>query len=226
MARQLSFDLPARTALGRDDFFVSQGNAGAVAAIDGTRDWPGRKLVLTGPAGSGKTHLAHVWAVRHGAQVVAARTLAEADVPTLSRGPVAVEDVPEIAGDLACQTALFHLHNLVLAEGHALLLTGRGNPARWGLGLPDLQSRIEGAGRAELGPPDDALLAAVLAKLFTDRQVAPRPDVIPYLLKHMERSFEAAAGIVERLDRASLEEGRTLTRPLAARLIAEADKPG
>lgn len=221
MARQLSFDLPARTALGRDAFFVSSANAAAVADIDATAGWPGGKLVLTGPAGSGKTHLVHVWAAQEGARVVKAADLREQDVPELARGPVAVEDIPRISGDKAPQTALFHLHNLVLADRHALLMTGRPAPGRWGLTLPDLQSRVGGTHHTRLGPPDDILLAAVLAKLFADRQVTPRADVIPYLVQRMERSFEAALQIVDRLDRASLEEGRTLTRPLAARLIAE-----
>jgi chromosomal replication initiation ATPase DnaA len=70
------------------------------------------------------------------------------------------------------------------------------------------------------------LLAAVLAKLFNDRQVIPKPDVIPYLVAQIERSFEAAAAIVEALDRAALTQGRTVSRPLAAHLIAEARENG
>jgi chromosomal replication initiation ATPase DnaA len=219
--QQLSFDLPAKSALGRDDFFVSPANALAVAMIDATISWSNRKLALSGPAGSGKTHLAHVWAAQTGAVIVAARDLGDDDVPRLASGPVVIEDVPQIARDTAAQNALFHLHNLVLAEGHALLLTGQGAPNLWGLSLPDLQSRVEAANHVALPAPDDALLAAVLAKLFDDRQITPKPNVIPYLVDHMDRSFEAAAAIVDRLDRMSLSESRTMSRPLAVRLIAE-----
>lgn len=219
MSRQLSFDLPAKPALGRDDFYVAPANALAVAMIDKTDLWPGRKLVLFGPAGAGKTHLAHVWAQTNGATMCAARDLASADVPALAQGPVVVEDVPCIAQDRTTQEALFHLHNLVLAEGHSLLMTGRGEPVHWGMTLPDLQSRIAGSQSVALSPPDDALLGAVLVKLFQDRQVIPRPDVIPYLVTHMDRSFAAAARIVERMDQIALEEGRSLTRALAARLL-------
>ncbi len=218
--RQLSFDLPAKPALGRDDFFVSPANALAVAMIETPPPWPGGKLVLVGPAGSGKTHLTRVWAARSGATVIRAAGLTEADVPRLARGPVAIEDVPRIAADRPAQNALFHLHNLVLAEGHDLLLTGRSRPGLWGLSLADLQSRVQGANLARLPPPDDALLAAVLAKLFDDRQITPKADVIPYLVAHMHRSFEAAAAIVERLDRTALAERCKVSRPLAARLIA------
>jgi chromosomal replication initiation ATPase DnaA len=218
---QLSFELPAKPALGRDDFFVSAGNAVAVATIEASTPWPGGKLVLCGPAGSGKTHLTHVWAARSGARVVDARDLSEADVSTLAQGPVAIEDVPRIATNDAAQTALFHLHNLLAGAGHALLLSGRGAPKLWCLELADLQSRMMGAHLVALAAPDDALLAAVLAKLFDDRQITPKPDVIPYLVAHMERSFEAAAAMVARLDKAALAEGSGVSRPLAVRLLTD-----
>ena len=223
MAQQLSFELPAKVALGRDDYFVSPANALAVAMIDAPQNWPGGKLVVSGPEGAGKTHLVHVWAVQTGARIVKARDLCETDVPELAQGPVAVEDLPEIAADADAQTALFHLHNLVLAERHYLLLTGRAAPHLWAMPLPDLQSRIDATQHVALDHPDDSLLTAVLAKLFDDRQIIPRPDVIPFLVRHMDRSLNAAARMVARLDQVSLQERQSLTRKLAARLLVEVD---
>ncbi len=218
MARQLSFDLPAKTALGREDFFVSPANALAVAMISAT-SWPGNKLVLSGPAGSGKTHLAHVWAQETGGRIIQSSSLQYDQVPELSKTAIAVEDVPAIASDMDRQRALFHLHNLVLAEGNALLMTGRMPPKFWQLPLADLQSRVEGAHHVALDPPDDALLGAVLAKLFLDRQLNPGPDVIAYLVKHMDRSFAVAAQVVEKLDQVALSEKREITRALAVRVL-------
>ena len=218
MARQLSFDLPAKTALGREDFFVSPANALAVAMISAT-SWPGNKLVLTGPAGAGKTHLAHVWAAETGGRIIQAADLRYDDVPDLARRPIAVEDVPMIADDADQQKTLFHLHNLVLAEGNALLMTGRLAPKFWELPLADLQSRVEGAHHVALDPPDDALLGAVLAKLFVDRQLNPGPEVIAYLVKHMDRRFESAADVVSQLDQLALAEKRDITRALAIRVL-------
>ncbi|AMY69627.1 chromosomal replication initiator, DnaA [Frigidibacter mobilis] len=129
MAQQLAFDLPPRRSLGRGDFFVAPSNALALAQIDGWRDWPQRKLVLVGPEGSGKTHLAHVWATETGAELVPAAELPLADVPALAAtGAVAVENADRIAGYDAAEAALFHLHNLVLAEGGRLLVTARSAP--------------------------------------------------------------------------------------------------
>ena len=218
MADQLSFDLPVKPALGREDFFVSPANAMAVALIDNWQEWPSRKLMLTGPMGAGKTHLAHVWAGPADATIIRAADLSDTDIPALSRRNIAVEDADAIAGTSA-QESLFHLHNLVLAERNSLLLTAKSPPARWGVTLPDLQSRMQGTTSVALEPPDDALLAAVLAKLFTDRQLSPAPDVIPYLVRNIERSFDSAARIVKQLDQASMARRRPLTRRLAVDVL-------
>ena len=221
-ARQLRFDLPARPALGRGDFFVSDVNRAAVAMIEGWRGWPTRKLALIGPQGAGKTHLAHVWAEMSGAAIIPAHHLASADdIPALARSPLVVEDADRIAGHAAAEEALFHLHNLVLGEGHALLLTARAAPARWPLGLPDLASRVMATGLARLTEPDDALLAAVLTKLFADRQIAPSPDTVPYLTRRIDRSFAAAQRAVAALDAAAMRLGRPVTRRLAAEVLAQ-----
>lgn len=219
MTRQLGLNLPSRTARGRDDFFVAPSNAMAAALIDDWQSWPGGKLALTGPKGAGKTHLCHVWAAMAEAPIIAATALVDADIPQLAQHHVAVEDVPRIAGDRVAETALFHLHNLVLAEGRKLLLTGAPPVAHWGLTLPDLASRMRGTTVATLDLPDDALLSALLVKLLADRQLTPKPDLIPYLLSRMDRSFAAAIDLIARLDAASLAQQRPITRSLAAQVL-------
>lgn len=216
MPQQLTFDLPVRPAQGRDAFFVSPGTALAVAQVDRWADWPGGKLVLTGPKGAGKTHLATVWAHETGAVLHDARTLPS---PPPEGGFHVVEDVPAIAGDAEAEERLFHMHNSVLAHGGRLLLTGCGTPRGWGLTLPDLASRIGGAGSVALEPPDDSLLAALLVKLFTDRQIAPKPDLIPYIVARIERSHAAVIAFVERLDQAALTAGKGANLKTLARNI-------
>lgn len=222
MSRQLAFDLPARDEMTRAAFFVSPVNALALAAVDGWRDWPGGKMLLVGPSGSGKTHLAHLWAAETGAALIAAADLAGADLPALAAaGRVAVEDADALAGDRAAETALFHLHNLVLPAGR-LLMTATRPPRDWGLVLPDLMSRMQAAPVTRLEPPDDALLSAVLVKLFADRQIAVAPNLIPYLVARMPRSIGAARGLVAALDARALAEGRPITRALAAEILDSA----
>jgi len=219
MPEQLSFDLPVREALGRDDFFVSPANAEAVAMIEGWQGWPARKLLLIGPEDAGKTHLAHVWAVLSGARIIAARDLAGADIPALAQTHLAIEDCDSIAGDPDAEEALFHLHNLALAEGRSILMTAARPPRDWNLTLPDLASRMQGTPATILREPDDALLAAVLMKLMQDRQLSPTPNTIPYLVRRIDRSFAAAREVVAGLDALALETKSPITRHLATKLL-------
>jgi len=223
MAEQLAFRLPARPALGRGDFFVSPANADAADMVSDDARWPLGKLALIGPEGSGKTHLVHVWAEDSRARILPAADLAEADLPDLAAGGrVAVEDIDQSCGNAATERALFHLHNLLREAGGSLLISAQSAPARWAIALPDLRSRVAGMTVAELSAPDDALLSAILVKLFGDRQIAVSPALVAYLVPRIDRSFAAARGVVDRLDRAALEEGRPVNRALAARLL---DKP-
>lgn len=213
MTDQLALPLPHRPARGRSAFRVSTANSDAVAMIDGWLGWPNRLLVLSGPEGAGKTHLAHVWMEMAGAERISASTLDAGDAPALiAAGAVAVEDADRIE---AAEAALFHLMNLARAEGCALLITGRGAPKDWPIGTPDLASRLSGAAAVTLAPPDDALLADLLAKHFRDRRVGVAPEVIRFLARRMERSAAAAATMAERLDRAALERKRAITLPFA-----------
>ncbi|MES2970371.1 MAG: chromosomal replication initiator DnaA [Pseudomonadota bacterium] len=219
MTRQLAFDLPTREGFGRDDFFVSPANATALAALDTWRDWPGGKMLLVGPKGSGKTHLAHLWATESGAALIPGTALAQADLPALSaHGAVAVEDAESVAGDPGAEAAFFHLHNLVTQAG-AMLVTATTPPRDWGLTLPDLASRLQAAPLTRLDAPDDALLSAVLIKLFADRQITVPPSLIPYLVLRMERSIGAARALVAALDARALAEGRAITKALASDVL-------
>lgn len=219
MAEQLAFRLPSRPALGRSDFFVSPANAAAVDMVTDDARWPQGKLALIGPEGAGKSHLVGVWAAERNAVTLAAADLARTEPATLAgRGRVAVEDIEAAAGVEAAEHALFHLHNLMQGSGR-LLVTGRTPPARWPIVLPDLRSRVQAMAVATLGPPDDTLLAAVLVKLFADRQIAVTPSLVSFLVPRIDRSFAAAQGVVDRLDRAALAEGRAVNRALAARLL-------
>ncbi|MFN3613261.1 MAG: chromosomal replication initiator DnaA [Rubrimonas sp.] len=214
----LDLVLPRRRAMGRADFVETDSNAVAAAMVGDWRAWPGGRLALCGPEGSGKTHLAHVFMAESGAALARAAELAADDAPRLTaRGAVVVEDVDRASE--AVEPALFHLFNLAAADGAVLLLTGRDAPSRWGLRLPDLVSRVVAMPLVRLGPPDDALLAAVIAKALEDRGLRYEPGVPAYLAARIERTFAAAEAAVARLDAASLARARPVTRRLAAEVI-------
>ncbi|MBT5048973.1 MAG: DNA replication protein [Rhodospirillaceae bacterium] len=216
--RQLVLDLPHRPALGRDDFLVAPCNAAAVEWIDNWPDWPGPVLALCGPGGSGKSHLAAVWQSRseaHGIDPHAIPKVIESG--ELPAGHLVMED-------MKCpvdEEALLHLYNMVSERGRTLLLTSAIPPARWPVKLPDLASRLRTIPVAEIGAPDDALLEALLVKMFADRQLRVGPDVIAFLLPRMERSFAHVRALVERLDGAALSQQRTITIPLARNVLSE-----
>ena len=218
MSQQLTFDWPSGVSLGAADFFVSDANAVAYAMVMAPDGWPDGKLVLVGPEGSGKSHLARVVEGRIGALRLTAGALG----PELrAEAPVIVEDVDRLPRDR--EEVLFHLHNNLRAAGLPLLLTARTPPARWDIALPDLASRMQATALAEIAEPDDALLQALILKLFSDRQILPPPDLAAYLAPRIERSFAAAAAFVERLDRTALAEKRPVTKALARRLLDNGD---
>ena len=207
--------------MSRADFFISPANAAALAMVDMWRMWPGAMMLLAGPEGAGKSHLAQIWADEAGARIAPARALAGLDLPGLAAAPaLAIEDADQIAGDGAAETALFHLFNMARAAGLPVLLTARGPARDWGLTLPDLASRMQSLALTRLEAPDDALLSAVLAKLFSDRQVAVPPTLIPWAVARMERSIDAARRLVAELDRRALARGGPISRQDAAELLA------
>jgi len=216
MAEQLAFNLPVRSSLERGDFFLSQANAMALSRLDTPATWPLGKLVLVGPQGAGKTHLAHVWAEAEGAEVVKAAALGTLDLGAVDCG-MAVDDADQVVKDQ--ETLLFHLHNHLSAMGLPLLLTASSSPSRWSTSLPDLRSRMEGTDVVRIDAPDDALLSAVLLKQFADRQLDVSPAVIGWLVARMDRSFAEARRLVDVLDRAALSEKRPITQHLARRIL-------
>jgi chromosomal replication initiation ATPase DnaA len=217
--RQLPLDLPAPARWRREDFFPSPANAAALRAIGGWRDWPSGKMLLVGPEGAGKSHLAHLWAAENGGVVVEGARLQGIDVHALAdHGAVAVDGAEHAAG--AGEEALFHLHNLTL-QGGALLVTARAAPRDWGLALPDLLSRMQATAITHLDAPDDTLLAAVLVKLFADRQLSVAPTLIPFLVARMERSLDAAQRIVAALDARALAEGKPVTKSMAGDILVQ-----
>ncbi|MGI9417997.1 MAG: HdaA/DnaA family protein [Geminicoccaceae bacterium] len=215
---QLPLAFDRRTASGIEDFMPASSNQEALAWIERWPDWPAPALVLHGPAGAGKTHLATIWAARCRGLDLGSELgrVLELDASRC----YLVDDVEPVADEVA----LLQLYNRLREEGGHLLLTANKPVAQWTIQLPDLRSRLAAAPSAAIGPPEDELLAALFLKLFDDRQLKVPEPVIHYLLTHMERSFAAAHRLVDALDHLSLERQRPITIPLARLALPAADR--
>ena len=184
--RQLLLALEYAESFAREDFVAGQSNAAALAMLDRWPDWPDSILVLAGEEGSGKSHLASVWAAVAGARVIAARSLEGLDLlGALATGALVVEDISPSTDE----HALFHLLNLAREENASLLLTTRRRSLNWLSSLPDLTSRLRALPIVQIAPPDDALLRALIIKLAADRQIDVDDKLVSYLSKRIERSF-------------------------------------
>lgn len=218
---QLTLHWEHRPALGVDDFLISPCNEQAVAKIDAFPDWTSPALVIVGAQGCGKTHLTKVFQSMHGGTVLNPDDLTGNSVGDLAEAPAfIVEDATSWIGDRDREEMLFHVYNRCFSSGEKLLLSARTFPSHWDFQIADLGSRLKAAEVAEIGPPDDALLMAILAKLFADRQVRVAPGVFEYVIPRIERTFVAIQDFVTTADNLALKDKRQITIPLARQVLA------
>lgn len=218
MPEQLVFDWPRDEALRPEDFFVSDANRVAADLIQTPDAWPAGKLVLTGPEGCGKSHLARVFQVNTDAMIVTAADLPEGLRPN---GALVIEDMSALPAQR--EEAMFHLHNHMASAALPLLMTDRSPPARWNIALPDLASRMQATTPVAIEDPDDMLLQVLIMKLFADRQVIPPASVVQFLSTRIERSYIAVQDIVARLDHAAFVDKKPASVKMATALL---DKTG
>jgi chromosomal replication initiation ATPase DnaA len=218
--RQLALALPHRESLSRDDFLEGPANEAGLALVDSWPDWPNRIMFLAGPEGSGKSHLAAIWAERAGARLTAAHSLSSEAVPAaLATGALVVEDLRPRDFD---ERAMFHLMNLARQDEAFVLITGRIPPSAFEVELRDLRSRLRAVAVISLLPPDDLLFRGLIVKFCADRQMTMDETVVSYLASRIERSYAAARQAVDLLDTEALRLGRPVTRALAAELLRNA----
>ncbi len=218
-SQQLTLDLASDPQFGAEDFLVSNSNEQAYGMVELWPDWPDKVLLLLGPPGAGKSHLAAIWAARAGAFVLQASSLANADLPAVAKNrAILIEEADRVG---AGEAALFHLLNLARAEDLRLLLTAREAPEFWGLGTADLKSRLRLAPCVAIEAPDEALMRAVLVKLLVDRQLIVDTNVVELAALRLERSLDAARKFVAAIDREALSRGRRITRAMASDVLRQ-----
>jgi chromosomal replication initiation ATPase DnaA len=215
--RQLVLALDHAVSFAREDFLGGPSNAAALSLIESWPDWPNRIMALIGPEGSGKSHLAAIWAEVAGARVLSAKLLPETDLPSaFATGALVLEDLDPTDLD---ERVLFHLINMTKEQNAFVLMTARTPVGSFPVGIRDLASRLRALPSVQLSPPDDDLLRSLIVKLAADRQIAVDEALVNYLATRIERSFAAAHGAVDRLDKEALRQHRPVTRALAAELF-------
>jgi chromosomal replication initiation ATPase DnaA len=223
--RQLPLPLEHRLSLSGEDFLVASCNREAVEWLDRWPDWPTRVLVVHGPPGCGKTHLSHIFLGRCRGMVVEHGALGlDQAIDVAVRSVTCIVDDADRAVAAGFEAPLLHLHNAIVECGGHLLLTAEAPPARWPIMLADLRSRLNAATPVGIGPPDDALIAGVLVKLFMDRGLRVADEVVLYAVPRMERSFAAARGLVADLDAAALARRCKITISLLREVLGKSGK--
>jgi chromosomal replication initiation ATPase DnaA len=217
--RQLTFRWPHSPSFAREDFLPAPSNLDALTAIELWPNWASRMLMLVGPEGAGKSHLGAIWARTTAAILLAGGELDERSFETCARAPAVLIEDADCA--TRAEGLFFHLINAAMQNNSWLMLTSRTTPEAWGLGTPDLLSRLRLAPVVELAAPDIELTEAVLFKLFSDRQLQVEPHLIAYIALRIERSLGAARELVAMLDNEALTQGRRITRAMASDALRE-----
>jgi chromosomal replication initiation ATPase DnaA len=218
-AQQLGFPFVQKVRYNPQDFLVTQSNQLAYDWIQKWPQWPSHGLILWGSTGCGKTHLAHVWAQKIQSQNIVAHWMQPKDLDGLSMGHgVILEDIEELIDHYAKE--LFHLYNILKEQKGFLLCTTKTPPSQWHISLADLSSRLLSLPSVQILPPDDDLLRGILHKRFSDLQIHTSPQVIEYMIKNTERSFEALQNAVDKIELHLQNLGGNVSIPLLKRILA------
>ena len=220
---QIPLEFPVREAMGREDYMIGESNLDAVGWIDQWPEWPAPALFLSGPAASGKSHLAAGWQSRTKAATIKPQDLIENEAELLAQAApnLLIDGIDTWLGDKAAETTLFHLYNILKEEGRTILLTGRAAPSHIDFTIPDLASRLRAAPCATIMSPDDTLLQNIIVKMFSDRQIQINEDILKYLMPRMERSFKFISDIVAKSDELALSKKRPVTIPVIRDALIE-----
>lgn len=217
---QFTLNFEHRPSFSGDDFLVAPANQSAIDRIDQWPDWPHTALAVSGPRGSGKTHLSHVFMARSRAIRIDLSELNAGDIRQLvSEHPAFVLDDLDDIGQTPAEETLFHFLNIIREESRSALLLATTPPARWSVTLPDLQSRLNAIPHASIASPDDTLMAALVVKLFRDRQLRIDTSIVDYLLARTDRSFDGIRATIAQIDETALREGRNITIPLVRQVL-------
>lgn len=209
--KQIPFPFMPQNLMGNTDFMVTDCNREAFAMVAQWPHWPENGLVIYGPEGCGKTHLAHLLVdkvkktLQHGENISIVNA---AQIKMRNVNRLAMENKHLVVENLTAKAdneALFHLFNIFHnEEGRSILWTSATAPHYMHFPLKDLQSRLNMLPSIAIKDPDDQMLQMLIVKLFNDRQLRISPEILEYIIHHTQRSFFYVCRLVEEIDAVSL----------------------
>ena len=219
-SKQLYFEMPNKTALGIEDYIITDSNNFAFDLIIKMVKGEINFGLISGPPYSGKTHLSKIL-IKNASNYKA--LYIDRDYQNIldkfeSSDILILENIDKVKYDKSEQD-LFHIINLVKENNKKLLMTSRKRISEIDLNLEDLKSRLNSILEAKIKEPDDELMRLILVKIFNDKQLKINPNIIDFLVSRLERSYESINLFIEKIDKFSLEKGKKITIPLINDLL-------
>ena len=219
-SKQLYFDMPDKTALGIEDYIITESNSFAFDLISRMIKGEINQGVISGPSFSGKTHLSKILIKNIGSNesLYIDRDYKKIIEKVGSSNLIVIENIDKVLEDKS-EEDLFHIINFTKENDKKLLMTSCKSISNIEFKLEDLKSRLNAILEAKIMQPDDELMKLVLIKIFNDKQLLINPNVINFLKSRLERSYKSINDFIKKIDKFSLEKGKKITIALINDLI-------
>ena len=214
MTNQLILKFPSKNLYLKEDYYVSTSNKEAYDFINSWPKWPKKIVNIFGPNGSGKTHTASLLKNKTTILKIQSREINDEIFSKFkTKEALILEDFDEKISE----SLFFSLWNKILQDNKYLLITSKQPITNYKFKLEDLNSRINSCIRIGIKLPSDNLIAVILSKNFSDKQISVKKNQIDYILKRIDRSYEKISKFISILDKYSLKKAS----PVSLKLIKE-----
>jgi len=204
---QLTFKFPFKTNYFEEDFFVSSNNFEAYKLIETWPSWSSRFVNIFGPSGCGKTHLANIFNKKINSFFIKASELNNNIPANLKTKECLIID--EYRNNVEEKLFYSILNQSYLSNQYIIINTLKPIQS-FQVELNDLKSRFNSFVNIGIDLPTDELIKVIISKNFSDKQVKIEGKILEYIIKNIDRSYEAIFDLIDKLDDFSLSTGRSI----------------